>query len=580
MLYTEKEVCFGRLRFIFFLFTFFYILVLSSLFKTQVLESNKWQSVARNQQFKTDKILAKRGNIVSSDGFILASSAYFYNLYANPSVFSNEYDSTTLDIFNILNPNLEKKEKLDMENTWKEALKDKNKKFVYLQKNIEYKVGEEIKSKLPTGFGLESVVKRNYPDKFTFSHILGFVGTDKNGEKGFFGIEGMYDGSLAGTSGFISQDKSALGSPILFAQKDQIEPINGAKITLTLDRNIQNIVFVELKKAVTAYGAKSATAIVVKPQTGEILALANYPSYDAKEYSKNYNEDPTIFLNKAVSSVYEPGSVIKALTVSSAIDLNLFNPDTVFVDGGKVYYGNYYIDNWDGKHHGEITVARVLELSNNIGASQIGLKVGKENLYKYFKAFSFNEKLGVDLQGEETGQIRNFESWQDLDLATASFGQGFSATPLQVAMAFSAIANEGVLMKPHIVSKIESDEKKIIKEPEKIRQVITKKSATLMVNLLENAVAKGEAQFFVSKKYNVAGKTGTAQISENGKYLKDATNATFVGFLPNYREFVMLVKLERPTSSTYASETAVPTWMRIAEKMLLYYGFAPDKKNE
>lgn len=565
-----------RALLIFSLFTLFFSAIALSLFRTQILEHNSWSARARNQQFKTDVVPAKRGNIISKDGFILASSSYYYNLFANPSVVDLSYDEIK-SFFDTTVKTKDTEYKKELLSKWLELLASKDKKFVYLIKDIDYRTGEELLSKLPKGFDLETVVKRSYPDTLTYSHLLGFVGIDKDRERGYFGIEGSYDGDLSGKPGFISQDKSALGSPILFSKNVSIDPIEGGELTLTIDRNVQNIVYIEMLSALEKYGAKSGSAIVLNPKTGEILSMVNVPSYDIREYSELFNKDPEIFINKSVSSTYEPGSVIKALTVSGAVDMGLVNENTTVSDNGKVYYGKYYIDNWDGIHHGNITVSQVLSLSDNIGAAQIGGILGKENLYKYFRAFNFGERLGVDLQGEESGTLRKPSDWQDIDLATASFGQGISATPLQVVSAFGAIANDGILMKPYVVSKIVKDKKIIEKKPEKIRNVISKESSAQMVDLLTKAVSNGEAKYFVSKKYVVAGKTGTAQIFEDGKYLKDSTNATFVGFLPNYKEFVMLVKLERPTSSTYASETSVPTWMRIAEKVLLYYGFPPDK---
>ncbi|HHH14178.1 MAG TPA: penicillin-binding protein 2, partial [candidate division WWE3 bacterium] len=406
----------------------------------------------------------------------------------------------------------------------------------------------------------------------------GFVGKDTNGnDKGYFGVEGYYDGDLRGVDGFIEQEVSAGGSPFLLGNSKRVTSLNGSSLELTIDRTLQAMAFEELKKGVEKYSADSGVAILVNSKTGEILFMVNYPTYNPLEYGKYFKEDKDIFINKAISSTYEPGSVIKALTMASALDLGLVTPETTMVDSGPVSYSGHLIDNWDKKHHGEISMTRILELSNNIGAAWVGSKVGSKNLYTYFNKFGFNKKLGVDLEGEESGFIRDYSEWQDIDLATASFGQGISATPLQVVMAFSAIANEGVLMKPYIVKKIINDKEVIDKKPVVLSRVIKPSTADSMVSMLTSAVAQGEAKFFVTKKYNVAGKTGTAQISEKGKYLEDATNATFVGFLPNYRNFVMLVKLERPKASVYASETAVPIWMNILEKTTAYLGLPPDK---
>lgn len=586
-----SKVCTKRVGLIFVSFILLYSLVLVKLFNTQVIQRNYWKQVAFKQHFGESELPSNRGDILASDYSILAASSTIYDLYLDPYVFEGKFDDLK-PVFDYLyngpkqksseeddiDEDVIKAQKANKESQWRDAIDDKNMRFKYLQKGLDENQKSYIESLDIPALHFNPVQTRSYASDTIYSHLLGFVGKNEDGGSvGYFGIEGFYDGDLSGVSGSLKQERSALGSPILYAGFDSIKKLDGSTVVTTIDQAVQTIVYNELSKAVEDFGAKSGVVIVADPKTGSIIAMANYPTFNPNDFAKYYDEDPDIFVNQAISSTYEPGSVIKALTMSSAIDLGLVTPDTTVVDSGPVEYSGHLVDNWDKKHHGEITMTQVLQLSNNIGASWVGSKVGSKKLYSYFEKFGIGNKLDVDLEGEEAGEFRNYKDWSDIDLAAASFGQGFSATPLQVLMAFSAIENEGVLMRPHIVKEIMVNGQTVKYEPKEVNRVISKESSQIMVKMLTQAVSGGEAKYFVSKSYNVAGKTGTAQIAENGKYLPDKTNATFVGFLPNYDEFVMLVKLERPSSSIYASETAVPLWMNIAEKLANYYGLPPDK---
>ena len=510
----------------------------------------------------------------------LALSVYSYELILNASIAPDTFDTDIQELFKIVYPPDLKIDFDKKKSDWLGALNQKNKKFEYLEKNLTHEQKKLINNLKLNYITLNPVPSRYYPDNEAYSHLLGFVGKDINGNfKGYFGIEGYYDGDLRGIDGFTISEKAAGGFPLLFKEFTDVEKRDGADLILTIDRTVQTIAFDEIKNAVDKYEAKSGTVIVLNPSTGEIISLVNYPTFDPLKYGEYFTKDPSIFVNLAISSTYEPGSVIKALTMSSAVDLGLVGKKTVIEDAGPVYYSGHKVDNWDGKHHGLISPTQVLELSNNIGASYIGSLVGRKELYNYFKRFGISNKTGIDLEGEESGFMRDYTLWEDIDLVSTSFGQSISVTPLQVASAFGIIANDGVFIKPHIVSCVKRDGKSFFYE-KKLKtpiRVIKKDTADTLVEMLTNAASSGEAKYFMSKKYLIAGKTGTAQISEDGKYIKDSTNATFVGFLPKYKEFVILVKLEKPKSSIYASETAVPTWMNIAERIASYYGFSPDK---
>lgn len=556
---------------------FFLLAVLFSLrlFNIQILHHSEYIAMAQSQHFANTPLVARRGNIYTSDNYPLALTETRYFLYAEPNKI-NDSTSYAKTISMLLEQN--EKKAVDLELELKKKLSQKDLYWVGLERNLSLKQKQSIEDLNFEGLGFEDEYVRYYPEGSLASHLLGFVRSDEDGNpKGYFGLEGFYNGDIKGVSGFIYQEQDAYGFPIAVGNYKKVLPKNGRNLVLTIDRAIQFLVEKELKDAVENYSAKSGTVIIVEPNLGQILALANYPNFDPL----NPLEDEVLegTRNLAIASTYEPGSVVKGLTMSAAVDLGKMTPESTYMDDGPKVFSGHLVDTWDGKHFGLETMISILQHSNNLGAAYVGQKVGADNLREYFIKFGLGEKTGVDLEGEDTGVIRQISYWTDIDLATASFGQGISATPLQVAMAFSAISNNGNLMRPYVVSKIVDDFGNVISEfePRVVRRVISKESSETLVDMLTKAVLGGEAKYFISQKYQVAGKTGTAQIPVGGKYDPNKTNATFVGFLPKSKKFVMLVKLEEPTTSIFASETTVPVWMGIAESLAAYYGIPPDR---
>ena len=542
-------------------------IVLIRLFQIQVINSSRYKSLAREQHWITNVIQAKRGDIYTSDGHPVALSIDRYYIRIDFAHVEDKWN---------LMKKLEEvytKDELDMIRT---QIKDDTKEL-----RITYPLNWEkknllVQQRIP-GVYFENNYSRYYPEGQMLSHVLGFVAKNKSGENtGYYGIEQYYDGYLKGQDGWSLIEKAASGDPILWGGTEKYEAKNGSDLYLTINRNIQFIVEKHLKEGVERYNAKSGVVVVVNPKTGEIISMAKFPGFDPLMERKEL--DLVAIRNDNIASIYEPGSVIKPLTMAAALDLGKVNPSTTINDTGPKQYSDYKIDNWDGKHHGVINMTQVLQLSNNIGIAWVGVQVGSDQLLKYFKEFKIAETTSIDLEGEEKGIIYTHINLKDIELANASFGQGISATPLQVAMSYAAIANDGKLMKPYIVSKIVSDRKEIVTKPEILSRPISENTAKTMVDILTSTVSGGEAKYFVSKKYYIAGKTGTAQVPIKGGYDKYRTNATFVGFFPAYKNFVMLVRLEEPTNpSGYAAETAVPLWMRIAEDVADYYGLNPDR---
>lgn len=572
------------------------LVFIARLFSIQVLNHSKYKALA-NDQYRTSQVIpSKRGDIFSSDNFPLATTQSSYLIYAEPKkikdplamagklaedisvIYKNKYEE-------MVRESSESKELAEMipPNQIFASLKERYLSYftsgllwVSLGQIITPADKDLLENRGYEGIGFEEVPSRYYPEGTLASHILGFVASDKKGNpQGYFGIEGNLNGDLRGKPGRIIQENDALGAPIIFGGYQKVDSIEGRDVYLTINRSVQYIVEKRLKEGVEKYGAAEGSVIVMNPETGEIIAMANYPTYDP---SKFYLTGEMIQRkNLSISETYEPGSVIKPLTISAAIELSKVTPETTYVDDGPKKYSDYTIDNWDRKHLGVVNIIQLLQKSNNIGAAWVGHLVGAEKLFQYFKAFGLGEKTGVDLEGEDTGIIRDFKNWTDIDLATAAFGQGISATPLQVLNAFNVIANGGYLMKPKIIVKFVENGKTIGIPIKQLKKVFSGKTAKTMNDLLIQAVSGGESKYFNLKGYVIAGKTGTAEIPVNGKYDPNKTNTTFVGYLAESKRFSMIVKLNEPTSSIYAAETAAPLWMQITDDLVKYYGLPPDR---
>jgi len=577
------------------------VILLLRLFSIQVLKHGRYTALAQDQYWNLSVIPAKRGDIRSSDDFVLAGTQIHYLLYLEPKKVDDIYKaahdlSDVLAKYRLSELEKDAEEIGETETDYDEAhifqryydkmLEDLESDlyWVIVEHNLTPVQKEEIEALGIDGIGFEEEPVRYYPEDTLCSHVLGFVAFNEQGEKqGYFGMEGALNGDLKGKPGRILEERDALGNPILVGGYKKSAPIEGRDIVLTVNRTIQYMVEKELARGIEEYDAKSGSVIVMDPFTGEVLAMANYPTYNPSVFDYEDIEDPDSHRkpferkNLAISQTYEPGSVMKPFTVSAAIETGKVTPNTTFNDKGPVQYSDYVIDNWDGKHHGVQTIVQLLEKSNNIGAAWVGHLVGAKDLAHYLKEFGFGKRTEIELEGEDTGVIRDYETWTDIDLATASFGQGLSATPLQVINGFNVFANGGFLLQPKIVSKI-IDEDEVIEMPTKqIDRVISKETADTMTSMLNSAAESGEASYFMIKNYKISGKTGTAQIPVGGKYDPEKTNATFVGYLTESKKFTMLVKLEEPRASVYAAETAVPLWMDIADELVKYFGIPPDE---
>ena len=556
-------------------FLLFFVAILIRLFYWQIMKAPFLQSLAEDQHFTQTQVEALRGNIYFSDNSILASSNPSFSFYGLPKTLTKEQVVTVS--YKLAKVLLEDNGVVD------DLAKDYINKlsqdlyWVSLKKNITFDKKKEIDNLNLSGIGFDQTNSRFYPEGSSSAHLLGFVGSDaKGGSKGYFGLEGFYDGELKGVPGLIRNEKDALGLPILIGSFLNTNAKNGKDLSLNVDRSVQFIVEEALKMGIEKYGAKAASAVVMDPKTGAVLALASFPNYDPGKY---YNFPKEYYKDSVVADQYEPGSTFKVLVMAAAINEDLLKPDTKCdICVGPVSIGGFDIRTWDNKYYPNTSMKDVIIHSDNTGMVFTGKKLGLDKFYTYLQNFGFGNSTNIDLQDESSPEIRPRSNWREIDLATASFGQGIAVTPIQMVTAVSAIANGGLLMEPHIVSAIKDERGSYEIKPKIIRQVLKKSTTDTMKEMMVAAVEEGEAKFFRIKGFKVAGKTGTAQVPVAGHYDPTNTIASFVGFAPaDDPKFVMLIRYDQPTASIFGAETAAPTFFEIAKELFTYYKIAPSE---
>jgi cell division protein FtsI/penicillin-binding protein 2 len=578
------------------LFFLFAAVIIGRLFYWQVVNHEDFLVRAKTQVEDTVQIGAKRGKILAADGSALASNQRSYLVYAIlPEVKKLKARNETFDKFverlteEIAGPLVREKfiGKKDVSSSERDAARKEIESTIAFQLRlpkliwvpIAKKISEDTKKKIEDlnikGVGFEEDSKRFYPEGDLAANLLGFVGKDDAGnDKGYFGLEGYYNSKLSGRPGTLIQEVDALGRPILAASPEGLGALDGSDLLTTIDRTTQYILDKKLEEGVARFGAKSGAAIVLDTKTSALLAISSFPSFNLLDPtgspSKNYK-------NLGISEVYEPGSTYKSVTFASALDSGAVNTDTKCPCKGPIHASGYEVQTVDDKYHPNSTITDILQHSDNVGAAFAARKMGADTFLNYIKNFGFGAVTNVDLQGEEVGIVKERKNWGEIELVTAAFGQGLSATPLQMVNAIAAIANDGELMKPHVVQKIIGPKGEIEFKPKKVRQVIKSSTAKIMKQLLLAAVEGGEAKDLIPHGYRVGGKTGTAQVPIAGHY-STKTVATFVGFGPvEEPRFAMIVVLFEPSASIWASETAEPLFFEIVKELYPYWGIPVHK---
>ena len=430
---------------------------------------------------------------------------------------------------------------------------------------------------LPSLRGLiwSSHLKRSYPENSLGSNILGFYAfRDRQKGLGYYGVEEYYNSLLAGNS----MENYMPRNPYLLESLPEVPA--GASLVLTIDREIQAMVEKKLDDAIKKYGAVSGTVIVLNPKNGEIYAMATQPRVNLNEYWKYQEQfkESTPF-NRAVSETYEPGSVFKILTMSAAYDAGVVDNETTYYDSGRYEYGGGTILNWDRKGHGEQTMQGCMQKSLNVCLAWVATeKLGKDKFYQYMQAFGIGQRTSIDLGGEEIWpmSVPSDSDWYPIQLATNSFGQGIAVTPIQLATAISAVANDGKMMKPHVLKAIIQDGKQYNTTPQVLGVPIKAETARTVTQMLVQSL-ENETSLALVPGYKIAGKTGTAEIPVKGQYSTDLTNASFAGWGPaDDPQFLVYVWLEKPQASPWGSVVAAPLFSDIAKELVVYLNIPPQ----
>jgi cell division protein FtsI (penicillin-binding protein 3) len=527
----------------------------------QIFQSPWLSAKAASQYERSQTIRGKRGAILDANRKPLAVSIDTTSVAAYPKQIENPLKAAK-SLAAIL--------KLNSKDVSQKLSSAKN--FVWIKRQINPKEVQSLKSLSIQGVGFIPENSRVYPNKGLAAQVLGFSGIDGSGLEG---IEYFYDPFLKGNEIQTTVLKDAKGRG--FDMPTQMtEAYQGRQLVLTIDRNIQYITETALEEAVKKYDGKTGLAVVMAPKTGAVLAMAHYPNFNPNTFDAF---DREVWRNRAITDKFEPGSTLKIFTAAAAIDSKRVTADTIFFcENGKYSLAGTVIH--DTKPHGWLTLKKIVKYSSNIGAVKVMEAIGPEVLYDYLTKFGFGQKTGIDCPGETSGSLSYFNNWTLVDAGSISFGQGIAVSAIQLVAAASAIANDGLYMKPHMVQSIIDADGRTVKtfKPEVVRRVISAQTAWTVRKIMQSVVTEGgTGQKAALAGYSVGGKTGTAQkISENGGYAKDRFIASFIGFTPvEDPQAVILVVIDEPTKRHYGGTVAAPVFRKIAHATLQYRKVTP-----
>ncbi len=535
----------------------------------QLINDGHYKNEAHDEHFEQQVVRAPRGAILDRNGYPLATTVDAFDVYINRAGWKE--DAAALKAAAVIAP-LIGRQPADLIH----EVREQGKGLYLAYAGLDFDRGRALENAEAPGLRLVQTTKRFYPEGDLASNLLGFVGRDHTG---LAGIEADFDQELGGVPGTIYFERDSIGNRIaLGSERIGQKPKPGRNIRLTIDRYIQRLVENELDAQIGKTGALGGTIIVMNPKTGEILAMASRPGFKLSQLDLN---DPNValFRDRAVTDVYEPGSVLKTLTAATAIDLGLVTPESTYDDTGAAYVGNSVIRNWDYSANGTTTVTQILQRSLNTGAVWMSGLIGPDRFYAYLKRFGLGEATHVGLGGEPNGLVRTNHdpNWSPVDLATNSFGQGIAVTPLQLITADAALVNGGKLMRPYIVEEMDTPQGPREFERVVVRQVIREKTANAVADMMNQVVEGVPYHLAAIKGYHVGGKTGTT----TGASLADGTVhngnvASFVGFAPmRDPQMIVLIKLDFQ-GDVLGGQVAAPVFHDLAPGILAYLGVRPD----
>jgi cell division protein FtsI (penicillin-binding protein 3) len=557
-----------RIRLVGLCFLVAFSFVATRAFHRQVLGQEDWQRRAERQHQKVIPLIPQRGTIFDRNGEALALSL--------------EVDSIFLEPKKVTDAAKVGRQLADALSLKPAAVRSKlqsGKTFLWLKRQVSPRESELVRALKLDGVGFIKEHRRFYPNSEIGAQVIGFTGLDPEGLEG---LELKYDSVILGQGGYLVMERDALGRGIGAGDQVIQGAERGSDLYLTLDKNLQYLAEKELAEGVKSSRARAGTAIVVDPQSGEILAMASQPDYNPNAF---FRHRPNQWRNRALTDTYEPGSTIKMFLLAAALNEGVVKPnDTIDCGNGSWRVGGKVIH--DHHPYGRLKLHEILKVSSNIGSAKIGKALERERYYKYLRGFGFGETSGIELPGEQAGLLRKPSQWFEIDLAAISFGQALTVTPLQVAMATAAVANKGNLMTPYVVDRVVNPYGEVaeVHRPQVKKQVISPTVARQIKEMLVMVTEEGGTGTLATVPgYRVAGKTGTAQKVDpvTGTYSMDKSVASFVGFVPaDDPRLVILVVLDEPEGKTFGGLVAAPVFSRIASQSLRYLKVAPTRPAE
>ena len=545
-----------RFSFVFLFFIFSLLCFSANLILIQIFKSAYLEHLAEKQHNHFIKLEPKRGTIYDRNLRSLALNLPAYSLYAEPKIMKKQDKENAIQHLSTL---------LNMEPNFIRERLTKDKYFVWLARKLSLKQVEQIKALDIGGLDFMKESKRYYPNQILAAHLIGFAGVDNEGLEG---LELQYDKYLKGESGWSQILKDAKQRKLLI-EKGFIPPKDGFDLVLTIDETIQYVAERALDKAFKKHNAKGATIIVMNPKTGEILALANRPTFDLSQSSLSPTDSRR---NRALTDMYEPGSVFKIVTAAAALEEGkISEEDKFFCEYGAYRVGNHILH--DHHSHGTLTFSEVFEQSSNIGVTKIAQKLGSSMIYRYAKLFRFGIPTEIGLLGEVKGTLKPPSLWSKTSIGAVPIGQEVTVTAIQLVCAISAIANDGIYMRPFVIKYIRDQKGEIISEfkPQTVARVISKATVDRLKPILMRVVENGTGKMAKISDIMVAGKTGTAQKVINGLYSQSQFYASFIGFAPvDDPQLAMVIVLDEPHPSHFGGTVAAPVFKEVAGDVLKY----------
>lgn len=526
-------------------------------FRLDPAVTNYLESVRNSGYQRTQRLASARGNILDRDLQALAVNTLEYRIGISPNLVARPRE-TAIRLAGIMGL-----DELETFNRVTSAVP-----WVLLSPGVSAEEGRQVAELDLLGVTIEPRPRRYYPQGAMAAQVVGFVGGD---QRGYYGVEGFYDTQLAGRV----QEQTLSNIPFDVPQEQRED--QGADIVLTIDREIQFLAESELQRAIEFTKAARGNILVMEPDSGELLAMASWPGFDPNAW---YDiRDDTLLKNPAISGLYEPGSLMQVLTMAIALESGAIRPDDTYVDRGYVEAGGVQVQNWDRKAHGVVDMTSILVDSLNVGSAKVSMEMGPAAFFGGLRKFGIGEPTGIDLEGEMPGvlYVPGDEDYNDSLLLTNSFGQGVAVTPLQILTAFSAIANDGLMMQPHVFRRLLDGEEVRESQPSTLGRPLGSATAALVTEMMVAAVRDGMSGRATVPGYTIAGTAGTAQVPSTLGYEAGTSIVSFIGFLPaDDPRVIAMVRLEHPFEY-WGAAVAAPVFQRLAERLVIMMNIPPDE---